>query len=129
MPVEGPDDLIAMTGTISSLMENPNEISPDAQFDMLNLVENSFLMLDKVDDPDVLASSLTGVLNMAGLVSEVSANTANVNDPDNPDIDGVKMMSKDSPEELMKKVFFLFVLLQSPSSTIFLIEILVLFQF
>lgn len=108
IPMESAEEIMSMAGTVSSLMGNPNEISPESQAGMLDMVDNAFATLDQLDDPEKLTASLSGVLNMAGLVSEVSSNVANVNDADNPDTDGVKKMSSDSAEVLMQKVIFIF---------------------
>ena len=82
----------------------------DMQKDVLTKVDSFLEMLPPEMSPEDVSSSLSGILQMAGSISEVSANLVNTNDPNNTETMLLKAVSGSSEEQVIFVILYFVIL-------------------
>ena len=92
MPVSDASDVNRVTGSLSSVFQNPLEISPESQESAANMIESFINVIDQLDSVDDAVNSLSNILDVSSKLLQSSSAMANVNDPNNTDVKAIKSM-------------------------------------
>ena len=93
MPIGDADDVNRMTGSLSSVFQNPLEVSPESQQSAANMIGSFMNTIDKLDSVDDAVNSLSNILDVSSKLLQSSSAMANVNDPNNTDVQVIKSMA------------------------------------
>ena len=93
MPIGDADDVNRMTGSLSSVFQNPLEVSPESQQSAANMIGSFMNTIDKLDSVDDAVNSLSNILDVSSKLLQSSSAMANVNDPNNTDVQAIKSMA------------------------------------
>lgn len=109
IPVNTPEEIDLVAGTLSGILKNPNEIAPETQ---QGVIAKSFELLEALDGDYTVAvqeQSVTGILNMAGQVSKTCGRIGDVNHLNNTAIMPLKSLYPNSTymmEQVIEYLYF-----------------------
>ena len=96
MPIGDVNDVNRITGSLSSIYQNPLEISPDSQESATNMLGSFIKTIDELESVDDAVDSLSNVLDVSSKLLQSSSAMADVNDPNNTEVKAIKSMESNS---------------------------------
>ena len=95
IPLDSIDNINTVTASISTISENPYEISQETQTKANELMNSMMNTIESLENVEAASESLTNILDISSKMLESNGAVANVNDQNNTDIDALKSEGAD----------------------------------